>query len=509
MNKKGIIISGLLTVIISFLLTISFITDIADEKADKKDKEIISNNVDSIYQVYLDGEKIGLINSEEKLYDLINQEQIEIKKKYNVDHVYPPKGFQIVETNTYNNQLSTIEKVYDTIKDDKEFTIKGYTVTIKSGEEGAEPTYIYVIDKTIFEQAVENVVETFIGSTRYEQFKNGTQPEIVDTGYIIEKMYFKDEISIKESYISVNERIYTNVTDLTKYLLFGNNSDYKEYVVSQGDTVARIAEASKLNVSELLIANEELKSEDTLLAIGQKLNIALIDPVLTLIYEELIVSDQEQPFQTVYEDDPNQYVNYKVTKQEGAKGINRVTSRAQFINGEQNQGGAIISSVVIKPVQNKIIVKGTKKYAGISGSYVDTGDTWGWPTNQPCVITSHYGYRWGALHEGMDISGTGYNSPIYAVLDGTVVSAQYGGMVGSSAGYNVVIQHDNGYYTVYAHMVKGSLRVTAGQRVSRGQQIGGMGATGVVTGTHLHFGLYYGKPYHGGKPVNPRHLWGI
>ena len=115
MNKKGIIISGLLTVIISFLLTISFITNIADEKADKKDKEIISNNVDSIYQVYLDGEKIGLINSEEKLYDLINQEQIEIKKKYNVDHVYPPIGFQIVETNTYNNQLSTIEKVYDTI----------------------------------------------------------------------------------------------------------------------------------------------------------------------------------------------------------------------------------------------------------------------------------------------------------------------------------------------------------------------------------------------------------
>lgn len=508
-NKKGIIISGLLTVIISFLLTVNFITDIADEKADKMNEEIISKNVDSIYQVYLDGEKIGLINSEDKLYDLINEEQGEIKKKYNVDQVYPPKGFQIIATNTYNNELSTIENVYDTIKDDKEFTIKGYTITIKSGEEGVEPTYIYVIDKTIFEQAVENVVESFIGAERYEQYKNNTQPEIIDTGYIIENMYFKDDISIRESYISVNEKIYTDVTDLTKYLLFGNNTNYKEYTVIQGDTIEKIADTSKLNVSELLIANEELKNEDTLLAIGQKLNIALIDPVLTLIYEELIVSDQEQPFQTVYEEDPTQYVNYSATKQEGSKGINRVTSRAQFINGEQNQGGAIISSIVIKPVQNKIIVKGTKKFAGITGSYVDTGDTWGWPTNQPCVITSHFGYRWGTLHEGMDISGTGHGSPIYAILDGTVVSAQYGGMVGSSAGYNVVIQHDNGYYSVYAHMVKGSIRVSVGQRVTRGQQLGGMGKTGVVTGVHLHLGLYYGKPYHGGKPVNPRTLWGI
>jgi hypothetical protein len=45
MNKKGIIISGLLTVIISFLLTISFITDIADEKASKKDNKYLIHSV--------------------------------------------------------------------------------------------------------------------------------------------------------------------------------------------------------------------------------------------------------------------------------------------------------------------------------------------------------------------------------------------------------------------------------------------------------------------------------
>ena len=106
----------------------------------------------------------------------------------------------------------------------------------------------------------------------------------------------------------------------------------------------------------------------------------------------------------------------------------------------------------------------------------------------------------------MDISGTGYGSPLYAVLDGEVYQAQWGGVVGNSAGYNVVIKHDNGYYTVYAHCSK--LYVKKGQRVSRRQKIAAMGASGTVTGTHLHFGVFYGGvPYNGGKSVDPRKLW--
>jgi murein DD-endopeptidase MepM/ murein hydrolase activator NlpD len=78
-------------------------------------------------------------------------------------------------------------------------------------------------------------------------------------------------------------------------------------------------------------------------------------------------------------------------------------------------------------------------------------------------------------------------------------------MVGNSAGRNVVIQHSNGYYTVYAHLSK--ILVSEGQTVSRGQKIGAMGHTGVAYGTHLHFGVYIGKPYNGGRPINPLRLW--
>lgn len=505
MNKiKAIILCSLISILSGILLTFGFTT------------EETQNVPSSIYQVYLDGEKVGLIDSKDELYSLINKEQVQIKEEYNVDQVYPPKGFKIIKKNTYDNNITTVENVYNEIKDQKQFTIKGYTITIKSDSSTVEPIYIYVLDKKIFENAINNVVTTFIGEERYEQYLNNEQSEIVDTGYIIENMYFKDNISIKESYISVSEKIYTDEIELTKYLLFGENNSVVEYTVKQGDTVETIAEANQLNVSELLIANDDIRSEDALLAIGQKINVALINPVLSLVFEELIVEDQEEQYEKIEEKDPNKYTDYKEVKQKGVNGIKRVTSRVQFVNGAQNSGGAIIGTPeVIRPVKNEIIVRGTKKrYTSggsgggggpITGTHIDTGGAWAWPTNSPYVITSPYGYRWGTLHDGIDISGTGYGSPIYAADDGVVYQSQYGGIVGRSAGYNVVIQHDNGYFTVYAHCSK--LYVKKGQRVTRKQKIAAMGSSGTSTGTHLHFGVFTGLPYHGGKPFNPMKLW--
>ena len=500
-TKKGILLSCLITILLGILMFFCF-NDIEEYE-----------DATPIYQVYLDGEKIGLITSKQDLYSMINKEQVEIKEQYKVDQVYPPKGFKIIRLNTYDKELTTTENIYDSIKDDKEFTVKGYTITIKSKEEGKEPIYVYVLDQEVFKEAMEMYVKTFIGEERFKQYQEGTQPEIVDTGYTINNMYFEENISVKESLIGVNEKIYTDPNELTRFLLFGNNNEEKLYTVVQGDTIPSIAEANKLNTTELILANNnQLRSENSILAIGQQLNVTLINPVITLVYEETVVEDAEILFQTIYEEDASQYQDYRFTKQEGIKGMQRETKLVQYTNGNINAGAVFVGDpVVIKPAQNEIIVKGTKpRYVApviprSYGTYVDTGDTWGWPTNYPYMITSYYEYRWGALHDGIDISGTGYGSPIYASLDGTVINAQYGGMVGSSAGYNVVIEHANGYCTVYAHL--SAIYVGVGQYVSRGQVIGAMGRSGTATGTHLHFGLFYGRPYNGGYSVNPMRLW--
>lgn len=513
---KTLFISASIIVITSFLLTINFVYTLKNQKDDLIEETSIEKNAKYNYQVYLDGEKIGIIDSEEKLYALINKEQTEIKKKYNVDQVYPPKGFNIIRTKSYTNQTTTVENIYNIIKNRKEFTIKGYTITVKKTDTEAEPYYIYVLDENLFYNAANNVVNTFIGEERFTQYKEGTQPEIKETGFTIEKMEFQDNITVKESYISADEKIFTNEVELTQYLMFGDNISSKEYTVIQGDTVASIAEANKLNVDELLIANTNLRGADSLLAIGQKLNVALINPILSLAYEQVIVDDVEIRYQTTYETDNTKYVDYRATKVKGVNGIQRVKTRVNVVNGKTLQGGDIIGSTVIRAVQNEVIVKGTKPYvSGPQYQPVDIGTMGAWPTLQPYHITQGYQYYGGYFHEGIDISGTGYGSPIYAVLDGEVISAQSGGILGSNSGLNVVIKHPNGYYSAYAHC--SSLYVKKGDMVTRGQRIAAMGNTGQVSprptpgnrtaGTHLHFGLYFGVPNNGGRHANPYILW--
>lgn len=119
----------------------------------------------------------------------------------------------------------------------------------------------------------------------------------------------------------------------------------------------------------------------------------------------------------------------------------------------------------------------------------------------PCAartITCRYGYRThpvtgatGSFHTGIDI-GAGAGSPIYAANSGTVTAATYS----AAYGYYVTINHGNGFSTLYGHMT--NYIVSAGQTVSQGQVIGYVGSTGLSTGPHLHFTVYYG-----GSTVNP------
>lgn len=119
------------------------------------------------------------------------------------------------------------------------------------------------------------------------------------------------------------------------------------------------------------------------------------------------------------------------------------------------------------------------------------------PVTAAFRFTSPFGYRRDPktggrrMHNGADFAaGTG--TPIYATADGVVTHA------GWSSGYGrlVMIEHDFGIETRYAHNSR--LHVSVGEKVSRGQRIADMGATGRVTGTHLHYEVRVG-----GNPVNP------
>lgn len=465
-----------------------------------------------VYRVYLKGKEIGLIYSKDELYDYIDKEQELIKKKYGVEKVYAPNSLDVVKDITYNKNISGVSSIYEKIKDIEPFTIKGYIVTIKGVEEQTEDDEkvvttedkkVYVLDKKVFEKSVKSTAMAFVGEERYKGYENDTQKEIENTGTFTENIYIKNEIVIKEGNISVEEQIFLDTESLSKYLLFGTLDEQKKYNVKEGETIEDISFNNKLSVEEFLIANPQFTSADNLISKGQTVVLGVIQPSFKLIEEQHVVEIQDQKYSTKIEYDKNMYVGKEKVKQNGKNGKVKVTKKLQLENG------AIISAVitnsdVLETPVDKIIVKGKKKYPTsepITGSAPAPTGTWYWPTNVPYIITSPFGYRWGKLHEAVDISGTGYGSPIYAANDGTVVEAGYR----YPNGNYVLINHHNGYYTIYAHM--SHLSVSNGQTVKIGQKLGGMGKSGLATGTHLHFGVYKGRPFRGGVSINPMRLY--
>lgn len=454
----------------------------------------------SLYQVYLEGKTIGYIKDDNELYDLINQEQQSIKEEYQVESVYPPSSFNIVKINTFDNELTSVNDIYEKIEKEDNFTIKGYIITIKSTDEDKKDITINVINKELFENALYNFVTAFVTEEDYRDYLNNTQEDLTSVDSIIEKMYFEETVTIKEGFISVKDEIFTDEAELTQYLLFGDNANIINYKVELGDTIPSIAEKYELNTQEFLIANPTYRDEDTLLVVGSTVNVTLVNPLLTFICDMQKIEEVETIFLKSTIVDVTQDAGYEEISQAGVTGLTRFTEKYQIKNGEPSQEVIVINKEIIREKVDQITIIGKRTYYSSTGSYVNVGIDWGWPTLPNYVITSYYGQRSQyEFHRGIDISGTGgLNSPIYAAASGTVVQSADACGKGCglwSNGTYVIIAHGYNYYTYYGHLNKRYVEV--GDIVTKGQVIGGMGETGRAFGIHLHFGFAIGEPYKG------------
>ncbi len=506
-----------LIIIITAIISVACLYfEIKDSKKEQEPK--------TYYKVYLDGELIGTIESKEKLEKYIDKQNEEYKKKYNVENIYAPNGLDITSDIIFSDNINTVEEIYKKIQNKKPFTIKGYQYTITSSYTNSNETYnelseiketdekidqndkidktkIYVLDKKMFIESIETFIKTYAGEDAYNAFKNKSQKEITTTGSIIEDVYLKNNITVKETNIPVNEKIYTNANELSKFLLFGENEEKFDYTVSDGDTIETIAFNNKISTQEFLLSNTKFTSINNLLFPGQVVTIGITNPQIQVVVKQYLVEDVESSYTTEITYDSTRVKGDNQTIREGENGLNRISKELEVTNG-------IITSTTtknieeLKPSISKIMVYGDKIIPNVG-----TG-SWGWPTNQGYTITSPYGWRVDpingsrSLHTGLDIAGTGYGSPVYASDNGVVITSE---MHGSYGNY-IIINHNNGYYTSYAHMSK--LISKVGDTVAKGQVIGQVGKTGRATGPHLHFEAWYGgAPYRGGTRFNPMELF--
>ena len=170
----------------------------------------------------------------------------------------------------------------------------------------------------------------------------------------------------------------------------------------------------------------------------------------------------------------------RVTKREALRNVKE--SKAEYLHevaGLQAASAALGSQ--IRSAQSS--------YSYSPGDTTPSAAGFIWPVNGP--VTSPFGWRWGRMHEGIDI-GVGYGTPIHAAASGRVI---YAGWM-SGYGNLVAIDHGRGISTAYGH--QSQIAGSVGQTVSQGQTIGYVGCTGHCFGPHLHFEVRIN-----GNPVDP------
>lgn len=263
---------------------------------------------------------------------------------------------------------------------------------------------------------------------------------------------------IAEPVLAYNPMEYSPQTVISK------KPEIIDYLVKSGDTLASIANRFGISVESIKWSNG-LKSD--VIKPGQMLKI----PPDEGIVHKVEVGESIYSIAKKYNVPAQNIVNFPMNEFSDYNTFALNVGQYLFV-----PGGKIIEKPVSQPTQFVAQIQ-----AGVRGS-----SNFIWPTSGS--ITQYPVW----YHMALDIANPGA-PPILAADSGTV---SYAGCLGWGYGCYVIIDHHNGYQTLYAHLSR--YDVEAGQAVSQGQKIGVMGSTGRSTGTHLHFEIRSG-----GQFLNP------
>jgi len=226
------------------------------------------------------------------------------------------------------------------------------------------------------------------------------------------------------------------------------------YVARSGDTVWGIAERFGISPETILWANEKLEDNPDLLAIGQEL---IILPV-SGVYHTVEPGETLESIAKKYKVDVSAITEYP---------LNRLRPPHELQVGQK---------LIVPGGRKPYIPRVVHAYRGpIPENAAQGTGSFGWPVSG--VITQKYWDR----HRAIDI-GAPKGTPVYAADSGFVT---YAGWNDAGYGYMLIIDHRNGFQTLYAHLSWYYPEV--GDSVAKGELIGRVGSTGRSTGPHLHF----------------------
>lgn len=402
-----------------------------------------------VYRVYVDEEDIGTVYGFDEyegiLQELLAREEAAIGLNLDfAQELTARKEFQ------WNPQPEPVQ-VQDSIRPKVSFITVGWALVVN--------------DETLLWTATREDAEELLNQVALHYFDASSTRELISANIV-------DGVEIRSEQV-LPEDITMDQEFAVSYLLQGSEK-VETYEVSKGDSVWSIARSANISQAQLKEANPLLPA-DNILKTGQVLNLVVAEPKINVKTVEKVLAYESIPFSTSRRSTSSLWYYQSRTAQSGKVGKREVTYEVDYLNGAEGARKIVGTKVDSQPIP-RIVEQGTSKWpSGARGMFR-------WPLNTGS-ITDRFGsfQSWRtSRHRGVDI-GAPAGTPIYAAASGTVVTSSYG----SSYGNFVVIDHGNGYSTLYAHATTRLVR--EGQRVSKGEIIARVGSTGNSTGNHLHF----------------------
>ncbi|MDY4975817.1 MAG: M23 family metallopeptidase [Clostridia bacterium] len=393
------------------------------------------------YQVYAGNEQIGMVAQEETFQQALEEVHTTLEESFGEDfelqeEPYVKRGLVNVKEETQDLSQQMISSAGE-ISEGVAIMVDGVAAAVVSDEQTA-----HQVLNTVLEQ-------------KKQELGNETAE-------------FARDITLEQQYVQTDAILDQQNAGQT---LTGDEQEAVIHTVKSGDTLSAIAEQYDMTVEELRANNPELDGD--ILVTGQSLTISRSQSWLPVRTEEPLSYEEEIPFETKVEQTDELYIGDVEVVQEGQTGVKQVEALLIKIDGQETETKIIKEEIVKEPIE-KIERQGTKERPKdvATGSFIR-------PTGG--YLSSGFGARWGTMHQGLDLANT-LGSPIVASDGGKVIYSSYnmGGY-----GYLVIIDHENGYQTYYAHCSK--LLVNVGDRVCQGDTIALVGSTGDSTGPHCHF----------------------
>lgn len=335
-------------------------------------------------------------------------------------------------------------------------------ILARSGDRIQNATALYVDDNLA---AVTTEGDRLRGELQamLDEYANPDNPAVIPEFQqhveTVDGVYFTDSI---DAYDSISQMLHGEV----------EGEVYDQ--VHNGDSPSQIAARNGLTTQQLYDMNGGEKAVNSKMYPGEALLVKQQVKFLTVQTVETITATRPIPFHTEEQKTDELKFGVKQTVVEGVDGLEEYTINRYTRNGIV-WDEPVESHVLQEPV-NAVVKVGTKLP---NGSVASVGNAnFMWP-----VPNYTYVSRWmSSGHRGTDICAP-YGTPIVASDSGVVVTASYH----YSWGNHVVINHGNGYTTLYGHASQ--LLVRPGQAVEQGQVIALVGSTGNSTGNHCHFEL--------------------